>query len=323
MRLHHTLPLSLLTLGLLALAPAAHAQVTESFIGINLNGQSNGNQLFRFSASTTAGPSNASIPFTNLAGGAGLTTTITNMTGNLESIDFRPSNGLLYGLTNASGTLRLYTIDTTTGAASLVSQLVASTGGANPSATPFADSAYTIDFNPQADALRIVNAAGANYRISSTNLGNGSGTTFTDTALSQNNIRGIAYTNNVAGATSTRLFDTQSNGSTLFEQTPPNAGTLVAQSSSTGFSLFGDADVSGITDFGYFAGSNFGGLNAFYRFNDINTDATTTQVGTFSGLQFVTGLAAPIGSASAAPEPGTLALLALGGTLVILKRRRK
>ncbi|WP_309714365.1 PEP-CTERM sorting domain-containing protein [Armatimonas sp.] len=26
---------------------------------------------------------------------------------------------------------------------------------------------------------------------------------------------------------------------------------------------------------------------------------------------------------SAAPEPGTLALLALGGTLVIIKRRRK
>lgn len=103
-------------------APAVRAQgITESFIGLT-----NGNQLFRFSASTTAAGS-AVIPTTNLAGNAGVTT-VTGFVGGtqfLQSIDFRPSNGLLYGLTSSFGVgdngLRLYTINTATGAASLVS----------------------------------------------------------------------------------------------------------------------------------------------------------------------------------------------------------
>lgn len=61
---------------------------------------------------------------------------------------------------------------------------------------------------------------------------------------------------------------------------------------------------------------------------------TTLRIGT-SGLDgnnlafFYTltdgrsGIAMASASAAAAPEPGTLALLALGGGLVIVKRRRK
>lgn len=317
-----------------AAAPAVHAQVTESFIGLN-----NENALFRFSASTTSGPSTATIATTNLAGNTITTTTSVTgfVTGSeiLASIDFRPSNSLLYGLTrDDSGIVRLYTINTTSGAALLVSTLVASTGGTNATATPFANAVYTIDFNPQADALRIVNTSGGNYRISSANLANGSGTTFTDMALSQTGIQGIAYTNNFAGATSTQLFDTQASGSTLYEQTPPNSGLLVAQPGNTGFSRIGETDVSGITGFGYFAGTNgvnSADQNAFYRFNNISASAATTQVGTFNrfSLGAVFGFAAPVGpAATAAPEPGSLSLLGMGlisglGTLGIARKRRK
>lgn len=161
--------------------------------------------------------------------------------------------------------------------------------------------------------MRIINTERGNYRISSANLNNGLGVTFTDTALATNTLRGIAYTNNFAGATATRLFDTQSFGQTLFEQTPPNTGTLVAQSGSTGFGRIGEADVSGITGFGYYAGTDTDGTNDFFRFNDINTSATTTRVGTFSGVGSVIGFAAPVGLAvTAAPEPGSVALLGVG-----------
>ncbi len=43
---------------------------------------------------------------------------VTGITGTLLGIDFRPANGLLYGLTDTNN---IYTIDTTTGAATLVS----------------------------------------------------------------------------------------------------------------------------------------------------------------------------------------------------------
>ncbi len=58
----------------------------------------------------------------------------------------------------------------------------------------------------------------------------------------------------------------------------------------------------GATDLDYFAGVGTGGVNLGNGGN---------------------GRIVLIYASSAAPEPGTLALLALGGTLVIVKRRRK
>ncbi len=59
---------------------------------------------------------------------------------------------------------------------------------------------------------------------------------------------GAAYTNNVAGATSTALFDLDSKLDVLVRQTPPNAGTLQTVGSLgmdiTGVSGF---DISGLS----------------------------------------------------------------------------
>lgn len=307
-------------LGLATVFTASAAKAQENLIGLNFT-----NQLFRFSSNTPG-------TVTSLGGAPASLTNITGLAAGdfIKSIDFRPQTGLLYGLSQTNDTtniFRLYTIDITTGAASLQSTLtpVAAPAGQGGSATPvpFSNGAiYTIDFNPVANALRVVNSQGGNYRIGAANLT--TGTTFSDMMLSQTGIAGVAYTNNFAGGTSTQLFDvqTESTGnSTLFLQNPPNAGTLVSQGS-TGFDFAsGDLDISGVTGLGYYGDFT----NRFYRFDNITGSPTANFVGSFAGVGNVIGIAAPVGTAiTAAPEPGTIALLGLGmvGGMGILRRRR-
>ncbi|MBC8124034.1 MAG: DUF4394 domain-containing protein, partial [Gemmatimonadaceae bacterium] len=82
----------------------------------------------------------------------------------LIGIDFRPENGLLYGITLEDS---VYTIDPTTGAATLVSTLATAFPGGSSSG---------VDFNPVADRLRLVSRFGENYRVNVD-----TGETFVDT----------------------------------------------------------------------------------------------------------------------------------------------
>jgi hypothetical protein len=88
---------------------------------------------------------------------------------------------------------------------------------------------FGVDFNPVADRLRIVSDTGQNLRIEPT-LGAVAGV---DTALTRAGITAAAYTNSVAGAASTALYDIDSRTDSLVLQgsapgdTPvvsPNAG---------------------------------------------------------------------------------------------------
>jgi hypothetical protein len=72
----------------------------------------------------------------------------------LVGIDFRPSNGKLYGL---GATLRLYTIDPATGRATQV--------GGNPLAIRLAGTEFGFDFNPVVDRIRVVTDKGENLRV--------------------------------------------------------------------------------------------------------------------------------------------------------------
>jgi len=140
--------------------------------------------------------------------------------GTLVGVDCRPSDGRLYGL---STTYDLYTIDPATGASAAASTLtIPFDGGVRAG----------LDFNPQADRLRLVAASGQNLRVNVT-----MGATAADAGLAyaagdrnhgrRPSIVAAAYTNNRAGAPTTRLFDIDSDLDVLAVQDPPNDGVLV------------------------------------------------------------------------------------------------
>lgn len=143
-------------------------------------------------------------------------------------IDFRPSNGLLYGLGNTS---RLYTIDTTTGAATQV--------GSGAFTPPLSGPDFGFDFDPVADQIRVVGGADQNFRIDpNTGTVVASDTTVAYAGSDPNvganpNVNGLAYANNTAGATSTTLYGIDSSidalvrmGSPGGTPTSPNSGQL-------------------------------------------------------------------------------------------------
>jgi hypothetical protein len=148
----------------------------------------------------------------------------------LVGIDFRPQDGLLYGVGNGGG---LYRIDTATAQLSPIGQL---------STTPdTAATAFGVDFNPAANALRIVANSGQNLRQSFANLGTATplAATAVDGTLNYTaaatpgptalGVVGAAYTNNdLAAATATSLFVLDVNLAQVALQSPANAGFLVA-----------------------------------------------------------------------------------------------
>lgn len=147
----------------------------------------------------------------------------------IVGIDFRPSNGLLYGIGSFS---RLYTINTATGAATEV--------GSGPFGPTIPGSDIVgIDFDPVAGLIRVVTTTDRNFRLNpdtgamlgpDTNLAYAG----SDPSASANpSVGALAYTNNSAGATSTTLYGIDSTLDTLVRigspggaPTSPNSGQL-------------------------------------------------------------------------------------------------
>lgn len=155
-------------------------------------------------------------------------------------IDERPRTGQLYAVTkDAAGKGHAYTVEPTTGAAALAFDL--QTAGTPVSLT---GSAFGVDFNPAADALRITGDDGQNLRVipSDTALSGApratAGTTIADGRLSYaplgtmprpdaTGVTASAYTNSRPAPATTQLFDIDTRNADLVLQNPPNDGTLV------------------------------------------------------------------------------------------------
>ncbi|RNL51712.1 DUF4394 domain-containing protein [Pedobacter jejuensis] len=132
---------------------------------------------------------------------------------NILGIDMRPLNGQLFALGSSS---RIYAINASSGVATAV--------GTAPLSTLITGTSVGFDFNPTVDRIRIVTNTGQNFRI---NPADGTLTVDGAISLTTASISGAAYTNNFAGATTTVLFDIDSQGDRLYRQDPPNNGTLV------------------------------------------------------------------------------------------------
>ncbi len=192
----------------------------------------------------------------------------------LVGIDYRVQDGKLYGVGNGGG---VYTLDTATAQATLVSQLTETLEG----------TLFGVDFNPAADRLRIVSDTGQNLRHNV----NAGGTTTLDMPLKNGDavaagVTAAAYTNNdLDMSTGTTLFDVDTAMDQLSIQSPPNNGNLAATgkltvdaAGSAGFDVYTSL-AGGVAAGNWgFASLAAGGATGFYRIN------------------LLTGKAIPIGS---------------------------
>jgi hypothetical protein len=186
---------ALTAIALLAAAPA---------LALDMAGLTGNNELLLFSDKTP---------------GKTKTVTITGVDGKLLGIDVRPADGKLYALTH-DGTL--YTVDTASGAATRKSKL---------SVALDAIDRVIVDFNPQADRMRVIGSTGQSLRV---NVDTGQTVVDGKLAYRQQDrnagkpagVYAGAYINSFAGATQTQLFDVDSLNGTYVVQDPPNDGVL-------------------------------------------------------------------------------------------------
>ncbi|UOG73091.1 DUF4394 domain-containing protein [Hymenobacter tibetensis] len=199
----------------------------------------------------------------------------------IVGIDFRPATGQLYAIGSNS---RIYTLNTSSGAAAFVATLT----------VPLSGTAFGVDFNPTVDRIRIVSNTSQNLRVIPANVAAGTaGTVTTDTPLNPGTpaVTGAAYTNNFAGATTTALYDIDTTSDKLFLQNPPNAGALVPVGD-----LGVDVDAANGFDIGGTSGTPYalltsGGSTKLYRISTSN--GVATSVGNFTSA--ATGLAVGLG----------------------------
>jgi hypothetical protein len=214
----------------------------------------------------------------------------------LVGIDFRPANGLLYGLgvDAVTDTATLYVISVQTGAATAVGPPV---NFGVPVDLP--SSGYGFDFNPTVDRIRVTTDTGLNFRL---NPNNGALAGLDTTILASFDITGAAYTNNHPSLTvggPTTLYVLDSAGDFLNIQSNPNGGVqMPVGPTGVDFTLVNGFDIPagvnapasnvGVTGPG-FALLTVGGITGFYSINLLTGAATL--IGTFlNGATQASGL---------------------------------
>lgn len=273
------------------LAVASHAQTAYTIGG-------NGSTLVKFELATPA--------ITTVIG------TFTGATSSLQGIDFRPANGLMYGIDTTG---RIVTVNLSTAATTL-----ASTSSEVPNSGNLG-----IDFNPAADRLRVVTDLDQNLRI---NVATGAATT--DGTLKyvagdpnfgvSPTINEAAYTNNDNDpGTGTQLFYIDYSLDRLVSTLLPNNGDL----NTVGPLGFDTTDRTGFDIF-----TSATGVNTAYA---ILTAPSGTA--TLHNINLATGQATAIGTVGTVrpyglaiapvPEPGTALFgLALIGASLLRRNRR-
>lgn len=235
------------------------------------------------------------------------TATITGLASGdtIVGADFRPSNGMLYALTNSG---RLYIVNPFTGGASQV--------GSTP--VTLSGTVFEVDFNPVPDRLRVVSNQGQNLRVNPID-----GTlTATDTPLAfaagDTNagkapiIVGAGYDNNFAGAKIVTLYELEQGTGSLVRQgspggTPssPNAGQLQTIGSlGVSFTAPASFDVVDETQ-SALASLTTGGMSQLYNIN-LRSGAATLVGPIGAGTDPVIAISAGnFGAASNQPDGAT------------------
>ncbi|MDX2264703.1 MAG: DUF4394 domain-containing protein [Hyphomicrobiales bacterium] len=153
------------------------------------------------------------------AGKAGAAMKIDGVSGKILGIDVRPKDGMLYALAE-DGTI--YTVDAKTGKATMKVKL---------EQTLPAGVTATVDFNPAADKLRVMGSDGTSLRcdVDTGKVTKDGSHKYADADANKGATPSVvagAYTNSVAGAKETALYNVDAASATLVKQAPPNDGVL-------------------------------------------------------------------------------------------------
>ncbi|MCY7321230.1 MAG: DUF4394 domain-containing protein [Phormidesmis sp. CAN_BIN36] len=240
---------------------------------------------------------------------------LTGATTGFLSIDLRPANNLIYGLTSNN----VYTVDPFSGATTLVSTLSTPiNGGFSPRA---------IDFDPVVDRLRVIGSVGLqNLQNFSINVDTGAvvadGPPYSYIGLYP---AGIAYTNSDTDpATDTALYTVDFPGNRfanrLSVQTPPDAAVQrVGLLGLAAYGAIGDFDIVTVDGVNTAYAAAFDANNYSLFTIDLNTGGAT-RIGIIGdGRRVVLGLTA---APKAVPEPTMVAGLAIVTAGLVVSRRK-
>lgn len=205
------------------LVGAAERSKAEALYAITTAAVGGGQSLFSFD-SATPGTISPLLPITGLS----------QPTETIVGMDFRPLTGQLYAFGSTGIGPRLYTIDTMTGAATLVA--AAGIGIAAGS---------SVDFNPVTDRLRTLSGFGPFQPNQNRQFDPDTGETVLDGTVRYAPgdpsagvgfviLSGAAYTNNYAGATSTTLYGIEASADVLVTIDPDNEGVMRTIGQTTG-----------------------------------------------------------------------------------------
>ncbi len=173
-----------------------------------------GNNLISFNAASPAILA-GTVPVTGITAGQ-----------DISGLDFRPNTGQLYalGYNNTTGAAQLYTIDRTTGAATVLNAI--------PTQLQPDMGKIGFDFNPTVDRIRVTGSNNANYRlhpvtglIAATDMSLAFAAGDANAGVNPS-VGAVAYTNSYIGAATTTLFNYDDSLNVVTTQVPPNNGTL-------------------------------------------------------------------------------------------------
>jgi hypothetical protein len=159
----------------------------------------------------------------------------------IVGLDFRPSNGVLYAVTDGG---RVYVVDATTGAASGAVTLAADAADTTAPFTALSGTRFGVDFNPLDSQLRIQSDTGQNLRV---NVDTGMVNTEGNLNPGTPQVVGTAFSNSYVGATSTLQYELDVAAGALVRQASPSGGltTIGSFNAGTTFALEGGFDIAG------------------------------------------------------------------------------